>query len=160
MKKVLGKLADRKGFTLVETVFAVLLISVVVTSIFSLALTSRGASKKTGKRAQALFYSRQAMEKLKAYVTADTTLSIGPSSNWKFPGDTCSGCTGSPNCWALANCTHDISAMLPATCSSSVQICQAAPVSATLKYTVTAVPAGCTGSKCSKSVRFSVSWAE
>ncbi|MFA5140450.1 MAG: type II secretion system protein [Elusimicrobiota bacterium] len=154
-----------KGFTLVETLVAVLLIAIVVTSVFSLALTSKGASVKTGRREQALFYTRKAMEKLKAYVTGDETFAAAgpnyardPGRPWAIPEDACGGCGGAGQCWALdPTCTHDLTLMLPAKLRD-------APISMTLGYAVTNDPPGCvdrTGlSACRKEVRFTVNWSQ
>ena len=159
------RLNSRKGFTLVETLVAVLLIAIVVTSVFSLALTSKGASVKTGRREQALFYTRKAMEKLKAYVTGDQDFAAaGPnrardqSKPWAMPEDACGGCGGAGQCWALdPNCTHDLTQLLP-------QKLRDAPVTMTLGYVVTNDPAGCVDrvgpTPCRKQVRFTVNWEQ
>lgn len=87
----------RRGYTLVETLVAVMLISVVVTSVFSLVLTAKMGSRKTGKKAEALYYVQQYRELLKSYVTADPSLVGGPGvgpTGWNMPGDLC-------NCYAL-----------------------------------------------------------
>ena len=151
------------GFTLVETLIAVLLIAIVVTSVFSLALTTKGVSVKSGRREQALFFTRKAMEKLKAYVTGDETFAEAgpnyarnPGRPWAIPEDACTGCGGVGQCWALdPNCTHDLTLMLPTKFRSS-------HINMTLGYTVTNDPPGCvdrTGlTACRKEVRFSVNW--
>lgn len=159
------RLKSAKGFTLVETLVATLLIAIVVTSVFSLALTSKGASVKTGRREQALFYSRKAMEKLKAYVTGDQDFAAAgpnyaqnPSKPWAIAEDACTGCGGQGQCWALdPNCTHDLTLLLPTKLRD-------APVTMTLGYVVTNDPVGCvdrTGpTPCRKQVQFSVNWQQ
>lgn len=145
---------NRRGFTLVETLIAVLLISVVVTSVFSLALTSRVSSTKTQRRAVGLLYTRRAMEKVKAYVTADASAgmaaTVGAPANWKIAEDLCN--TGEANCasatcWALEACKHDVSPMLPAGLSDP-------PISMKLTYTVTNAAGG------AKKVNFQLTWDE
>lgn len=145
---------DCAGFTLVETLIAVLLISVVVTSVFSLALTAKISSVKTERRASGMFYVRRTTEKLKAYVTADktaaTAVAMGAPVNWKLPEDSCNSGLGTcpAVCWALDVCTHDVTAMLPAALS-------AAPINAKLAYTVSSA---C--DSCAKTVTFSYTWDE
>lgn len=146
---------DCRGFTLVETLIAVLLISVVVTSVFSLALTAKISSVKTERRASGMFYVRRTTEKLKAYVTADKTAAVaaamGAPVDWKLPEDACNsglGTCSAANCWALEICTHDVTAMLPAALSG-------APINAKLAYTVTSA---C--DSCAKTVTFSYTWDE
>ncbi len=141
------------GVTMVETLVAVLLMSVVVTSVFSLALSSRVAATKTSRKGIAGFYIRRAQEKLKPYVTADTTLGVeGPGGTgaaaWRLPEDACAGSYGNcpANCDALDVCTHDVTAMLPGGLTG-------APINMRMTYTVT--NAGTTGRK---KVAFDVSW--
>lgn len=133
--------AARRGYTLVETLIAMMLISVVVTSVFSLVLTARVGVKKSGKRGQAVFYLRQVMEGLKGFVTADTS-APGPN-NWVLPGDAC-------GCWALQAGNHNVTNFLPPSF-------RAAPTNGQLSYTVT--DANCGGQTC-KQVAFSISWVE
>lgn len=133
--------AARRGYTLVETLIAMMLISVVVTSVFSLVLTARMGVKKSGKRGQAIFYLRQVMEGLKGFVTADTS-APGPN-NWVLPGDTC-------GCYALQAGNHNVTNFLPPSF-------RAAPTNGQLSYVVT--DANCGGQTC-KQVSFSISWVE
>ena len=132
----------RGGYTLVEVLVAVMLIATVVTSVFSLVLTAKMGVKKTGRRAEAMFLSRQYMETLKSFVTADVT-QPGPFPGWVLPGDPC-------GCYALQNGIHVMTAALPTTFRS-------APVNGQLTYNVTDVPCG--ASTC-KSVTFNVSWQD
>lgn len=141
-RKAAGRRARRarRGYTLVETLVAVMLVSVVVTSVFSMVLTAKIGTKKTGRRAEAMYYARQYMEMLKAYVTADTT-AVGPTAGWVLPGDPC-------GCYALQNGVHTMTTNLPASFT-------APPVNGQLSYTVSDVPCG--AFTC-KSVSFNVSW--
>lgn len=130
----------RGGYTLVETLVAVMLVSVVVTSVFSLVLTAKIGTRKTGRRAEAMFLARAYMETLKSFVTADTS-QPGPFPGWVLPGDPCA-------CYALQNGVHTMTASLPLSFRS-------APVNGQLSYTVSDVPCG--AFTC-KSVVFNVSW--
>lgn len=163
LAKFFGFTRKRQGFTLVETLVAVLLIAIVVTSVFSLALSSKVASRKTGRRSEALYYTRVAMEKLKAYVTVQDPLANpsiatrGPNGGWSIPEDSCSGCgTAVGACWALQACQHDLTQLLPARLRNAPG--DSPPgVTMTLRYTVTDDPCG--GFTC-KQVQFQVQWAE
>jgi len=161
---VAGLRRNNKGFTLVETLISVLLISIVVISVFSVSLSSKVASKKTSRRAEALYYTRQAMEKLKAYVTVDPAsvdlaadplfAGIGPGGSWNIPDDKCEGCPGGQGqCWALdqtAGCVHDVTNLLP------VKLTQANPG---MKLTYLVADSPCDAGMCKK-VQFNVTWAE
>lgn len=106
--KIKKKLKSTAGFSLVETMIAVLLISVVVTSVFSLALTAKVTSVNTDRRSAALLAIAQAREKLKAYVTADRSAGVpSPNSNWRMKEDI----TGSG--YALSPGEHDVTLLLP-----------------------------------------------
>lgn len=135
----------RRGYTLVETLVAVMLISVVVTSVFSLVLTAKMGSRKTGRKAEALFYVQQYRELLKSYVTADTSVA-GPTPGWIIPGDSC-------GCYALqTGVQHNFTLQLPASFQA---------VGGQLFYTVTdvnciTIAPGVT--QCQKSVQFNVGW--
>ncbi len=126
---------------------AVLLIAVVVTSVFSLAFTSKTASIRTDRRAVALQGMTQVREKIKAYITDDRN-ATGPNTNWHMPEDACgSGCPA--NCHPLDVCEHDVSQFLPARYT-------AAPRNMTMTYTVTADAATDGGFK----VVFKTMWDE
>lgn len=135
--------AARRGYTLVETMIGMLLISVVVTSVFSLVLTARLTAKKSNRRGQAILYVRRAMESLRAYVTADPNMP-GPTPNWHIKGDTTAG-------WALGLGNHDISSWLP------TEFCAVDPANCKLTYVVSALPCG--SLTCSQ-VAFTVTWKE
>lgn len=117
--KLKGKIKDQDGFSLVETMIAVLLIAIVVTSVFSLAFTAKVSSIKTARRATALLAIRQAQEKLKAYVTADLSIKDPPNSNWRMPEDVCgpdgvtTEATCSAGCSAFDLCRHNVTLLIP-----------------------------------------------
>lgn len=135
------------GFTLIEILISVLLIAAVVTSIFPLLLTSKLQVVKSGRRGEALNYTRQAMETLKAFTTADPSYPTGPGSAaqpWTYPGEPCGGC------WALAPGVHDLTQTLPAAFRAS-------PVNGTLSYTVSDFACG---SRTCKQVQFTSNWSD
>lgn len=143
-------LVARRGYTLVETLIAVLLISIVVTSVFSLVLTARVASKKTERRGQAVYYERRVMEALKGFVTADTTGPPGPGNapnGWGLPGALPVGV------YALSVGVHDVSSWL------SPSFCAADPSPSKCALTYTVTPA-CGGPTCPTSVKVDVKWEE
>ncbi|MFH2204500.1 MAG: hypothetical protein ABIJ96_15400 [Elusimicrobiota bacterium] len=131
---------------------AVLLIAVVVTSVFSLALTSKISGVRTERRTAALLAIAQAREKIKAYVTDDQNIS-GPTAKWKIPEDEC-GPSGNyavgncpADCYALDVCQHNVTKLLPVRerDDSSIQM--------RLTYTVTKVGDG-------HKVIFNVTWQQ
>lgn len=126
------------GYTLVETMIAMLLVAMIVTSVFSMVLTAKVGATKTGTQAKAHFYARQQMEKLKAYVSADLS-AAGPTASWRFPGD-------SSGTYALQAGNHVVTSNLPSTLQSQGW---------TMSYTVT--DAAC-GTKICKRVQFTVGW--
>ncbi len=142
------------GFTLVETLVAILLMAVVVMSVFSIALTSRTAGKKTSRKAIAGIYTKTVEEKLKSYITGDLdSTTSGPNADWWIPGDACG------NCWALAPGAHDMTSILPAVCTPNQPICSGAPANATLTYTVVN-QGGCVEAGCRKRVEVKLDWTE
>lgn len=153
--------ADSKGYTLVEVMIGILLVAVVVTSVFSLVLTSQTTSKKSGRKAQGQYYMRQAMEQLKAYVTADSGDGIrgpqgvgtvgDPDGPWKFPGDS------HPGTALDSSGEHDITSMLPAEFRALFP-----DDDVKLTYQVTREPAGCdpTTPGCRKKAEFQMTWDE
>jgi prepilin-type N-terminal cleavage/methylation domain-containing protein len=134
-----------RGYTLVETMIAMLLVALVVTSIFSMVVTAKMGAKKSGNQAQAHFFARQQMEKLKSYVSADLS-APGPRgsggtapANWVFPGDASGG-------YALQAGNHDVTSNLPASLRS---------LGWTMSYTVTDTTCG---TKTCKKVDVNVGW--
>lgn len=131
-----------RGYTLVEVVVAMLLMAIMVSSVFSLALSSRQAGGKSERRMEAARITKEVTGLLKNYVTGDptTTLIAGPNANnpantWSLDDptrvppvtDTCT--CGGPNPYALAPGTHTIAGLLPLWFSGP-------PYNATLKYYV------------------------
>jgi prepilin-type N-terminal cleavage/methylation domain-containing protein len=85
-----------KGFTLVEVIVAVLITAVMVSSVFSISLSSRRGNLRADHKLIAAQATRQLSATLQNYVTADNTVatSIGgqagfqaPGGTWQFPGD-------------------------------------------------------------------------
>ncbi|MBI4056701.1 MAG: type II secretion system protein [Elusimicrobia bacterium] len=142
-----------RGYTLIEMVMALFITGIVVTAVFSVVLSARATTNKGGRREAAFFYTRQAMDRLKAYVTADPT-AAGPGGVgvWTLPGDSCGGCT-----WALQTGDHDLTSWLPP-CGVGVPLCNGAPISAVLTYRVEAIDFG--GGIFGSSVTFSMTWNE
>jgi len=134
----------RSGYTLVETLIAILLVAMVVTSTFSMVLTARMGFAKAGFRGRAYFHAKRAMERVRAYVASDTSASIpAPNSQFRMPGDTC-------NCYALQAGSHDITSTLPDDFRN-------APVNGRLVYNVSNVACG---TQTCKRVDFTVTWDE
>jgi len=132
---------------MVEVMIGILLVAVIVTSVFSLSLTARITARKSGRRAKGLYYTRQAMEKLKAYVTADTSVTGRlPAANWRYPGD-------ASGTYALANGAHDISSTLPPSFTSQL-------TGVELKYTVSDHVCRPAGRPQCKKVVFEIRWDE
>jgi len=129
---------EEDGYTLVETMIAMLLVASIVTSVFSMVLTAKVASVKTGNQGKAHYYARQQAEKLKSYVSADLT-APGPTAGWLYPGD-------ASGLYALDPGVHNVTSNLPANLRS---------LGWSMSYTVT--NASC-GAKTCKQVQFSVGW--
>lgn len=131
-----------RGYTLIEVVVAMLLMALMVSSVLSIALSSRQSGGKSQRRAEAARITRELTGLLKNYVTGDPTTSLisGPNANnpvnsWSLDDETkmppvFDNCTcGGPNVYALAPGTHTITGLLPGWLA-------AAPYNATLKYYV------------------------
>lgn len=131
-----------RGYTLVEVVVAMLLMAIMVSSVLSLALSSRQAGGKSDRRMEAARVSRELTGLLKNYVTGDPTTNLiaGPNANnpvnsWSLDDNTrvppiSDSCTcGGPNVYALAPGTHTITGFLPGWFAAT-------PYNATLKYYV------------------------
>jgi len=117
--------ASEEGYTLVEVMVAMLLTSIMVTSVFSVALTVKTGGGKGESKMKAAAMTRQISAILKNYVTAETgsastALIPGPcggaANNWSM---TCNGITdncplGGSACYALDPGTHTLSGVNPA----------------------------------------------
>lgn len=102
------KADSSRGFSLLEIVIAMLILSVVVAGIFSLFITSTKFINEAGHRLQAINYARMVAENLKVYVSADpdtpsgagTALGNGTHDNYTdsgitlLPRDAIVGATG------------------------------------------------------------------
>lgn len=106
---------------------AMLLTSIMVTSVFSVALTVKTGGSKSERKLKAAAGARQVSALLKNFVTGEpgtsSTLNgagtiagpnLGSANNWSMTGngitDSCPG--GGSNCYALANGTHTLSGVL------------------------------------------------
>ncbi|MCM2303241.1 MAG: prepilin-type N-terminal cleavage/methylation domain-containing protein [Elusimicrobia bacterium] len=111
------------GYTLVEVMVAMLLTSIMVTSVFSVALTVKTGGNKGESKIKAAAGARMVAALLKNYVTAEagtasTTLIPGPcqgaANNWSISCngivDACPG--GGSNCYALAQGTHTLTGVM------------------------------------------------
>ena len=133
--------ASEEGYTLVEVMVAMLLTSIMVTSVFSVALTVKTGGSKGESKLKAAAMTRQISAVLKNYVTAETgtasTFTIpgpcgGAANNWSL---TCNGIVdscplGGSACYALADGTHTLSGVNP--------VFEGAPWFAVTKYYVNA----------------------
>jgi prepilin-type N-terminal cleavage/methylation domain-containing protein len=114
-----------KGYTLVEVMVAMLLCSIMVTSIFSVVLTVKTGGSKGESKIRASAGARQIAALLKNFVTAEagTASTVAPNipgpcvgavNNWSI---TCNGVTdacpgGGSNCYALAPGTHTLTGVM------------------------------------------------
>lgn len=142
IKPIPGSRASaRGGYTLVEVVVAILLTSVMVTSIFSVALTVKTGGNKGDRKIRATAGARLITTQLRNYVTGDplTVLVPGPNASnganrWSIngaPGYNGVGIIDSQgNAYALAPNSHTLTNVLPATF-------EAAPFNARVIYFVT-----------------------
>ncbi len=138
----------KKGYTLVETMVAMLLVATITTSVFSLVLSAKVGAKQTTNRSIAHYHARQQAERLKAYVSADLTVN-GPNANtWNFPNDA-SGLT------ALAPGTHDVTTALPAKLQALGWTMQYVVTNQTCGIMVCDTPGD---ESCCKAVNFTVGW--
>jgi prepilin-type N-terminal cleavage/methylation domain-containing protein len=103
----------RRGYTLVEVVVAMLLAAVMITSVFTVALSNKRSNLKQDSQAMAQASSQSVLKMLSAYVTADWTQSVVPGPNsrgtnsWSLDGDDYEDVTR-PGAWALAPGSHTI----------------------------------------------------
>jgi len=113
------------GYTLVEVMVAMLLCSIMVTSIFSVALTVKTGGSKSESKIRASAGARQIAALLKNYVTAESGTAstvapnipgpcVGAANNWSM---TCNGVVdacpgGGSSCYALALGTHTLTGVM------------------------------------------------
>ena len=122
-----------KGYTLVEVMVAMLLTSIMVTSVFSVALTVKTGGSKGERKIKAAAGARQIAAQLKNYVTGDptTTTIPGPGSglnSWSMDSGGVDD-TSCVNCYALTAGSHTLTGVLPASF-------EAAPFNARVIYFV------------------------
>lgn len=128
------------GYTLIEVMVAMLLTSVMVTSVFSVALTVKTGGNKGERKMKAAAGARLVASQLKNFVTGDpaNTVIPGPgtgTNKWSMTGGTvtdacaCTACAA--NCYALAPGSHTLTGILNATF-------EGAPFNARVIYFVTA----------------------
>ena len=89
----LDRPAARAGFSLVEVVIAILLTAVIVTSVFSVALTSKTGNITAERRLKAAVGTRQVSSMLRTYVTGDQ---VDSGMNLPGPGSP-------PNTWSMTS---------------------------------------------------------
>lgn len=140
------------GFSLTETLIAVLLIATVVSGVFSVSLSSQTMGIKTTERARMQQEVMKVMEQIKAYVNAGDFNAPGPTpappgqAQWRIPG------VVHPGGWALGEgAWHDVTVLLPPEMRNPPPNGRGA----TLRYFVTRDPN--TGGR---SVRFEARWAD
>ena len=112
-----------------------LLTSVMVTSVFSVALTAKTGGAKGERKIKAAAGARQVAAQLRNYITADETASgafAGPgvgANSWSMDSGGVDD-TSCANCYALSAGTHTLTGILPAGF-------EAAPYNARVIYHVT-----------------------
>lgn len=151
------------GYTLVEVVIAMLLTSIMVSSVFSVALTAKTSGGKAERRLAATQVNRQMTGMLRNFVSADNTATSLPGPNtgtnrWSMdnasvvPPIDDTSCT---DCYALDPGSHTVTGILPSWFAAQ-------PYNATLVYFV----GGTTGlsqpmsDTASPSVNVTVDWTE
>ena len=166
------------GYTLVEVVVAMLITAVIVTSVFSAAVTAKSGTGKNDRRLLASQAARNLSATLKLYVTGcscDFTTGVcdaascadipGPNpgnaanafsltDDTKTPPihDSCdSSCSGGANCYALKLGAHCVTGLLPGWF-------EAAPYNARVRYTVT--QSGVVEGRVVPQVTLDVQWQE
>lgn len=118
-----------KGFTLLEILVSILLTAVMVSSVFSIALTAKRGGGRTDRKMIASQGSRELTAMLRLYVTANPNeANWGPNAgNWTLdsggindcgdlgasPPTDCPGTDNCPGCYALEKGSHVLSGFLP-----------------------------------------------
>ena len=151
------------GYTLVEVVIAMLLTSIMVSSVFSVALTAKQSGGKAERRLMATQVNRQMTGMLRNFVTADNSASSLPGPNagvnrWSMDNAAATppiNDTSCLNCYALDPGSHTVTGILPSWFAGP-------PFNATLEYyvagTVAANPP--LTATTSPSVNVTVNWTE
>jgi len=153
-----GDMKKRRGYTLVEIVVALLLSCVMISAVFTIALTAKQSTGVSERRQAAAQATQALLQNLKAYVADPNYVVSGDSdilgpcpagnarATWSL---NCRGITDSrgSNAWALADGNHGVTGILP-------PWFVAAPYGATLNYSVS--PGGFGGQQ--RQVSVTVSW--
>ncbi len=110
---------------MVEVMVAMLLTSIMVTSVFSVALTVKTGGSKGERKIKAAAGARQIAAQLKNYVTGDPTNTtiLGPgqgagAASWSMDSGTVDD-TSCMNCYALTAGSHTLTGVLPASFEAS-----------------------------------------
>ncbi len=107
------------GSTFLEVVIAMLLVAVMASSVFSVALTAMSGGGQTMREFVADQASRQLSQTLKNYVTGDNTSTWirgpgGGANAWSMDNPTAGiNDTSCVNCYALSDGTHTITGYMP-----------------------------------------------
>lgn len=145
------------GFSLTEVMIGILLTAIIVSSVFSVSLTTRRQIGLSDDKVQAGYFEHKLMEELKNYVTASLEPGAGPGPTagpgadptWSLVNDTCQPCSGnncgcagqnaagSAGCYALAPGAHDVTAMLPANIVADPSLANPKGLSMKMCYVVT-----------------------
>jgi prepilin-type N-terminal cleavage/methylation domain-containing protein len=101
-----------KGFTLIEVIVSVLITAVMVSSVFSVSLTSKRSNVRADRRLIAAQAARSLTSTLQSYVSADTAQVIipgpsGGSAPWELPSDT------NASNYALSGGSHTLQNIAP-----------------------------------------------
>ncbi len=148
-RRLLRRKIKNGGFTLVEVVIAMLLTAIIVSGVFSLALTIRSGNVQTDRKLIADQYARQLTSMLKSYVTADctgnpATTAMAPLnasgvhswslSNVEGPGGLISDSCGA-SCYALESGYHVLTNFIPPA-ASNAELNSGSPYNAKICYNV------------------------
>jgi len=116
---------SRGGHALVEVIISAVILAVASAAISSMLLSTYSTPHKSIVKHQMLLAERKLREELRAYVTADTSVTENAPGDppWHLPEDT--NCT---HCWALSEGDHNATLMIP----ESLRV----KYSAAMRYTV------------------------
>lgn len=128
-RKPLRRRRRSNGYTLVEVVIAMMLMAVMVSSVFSVVLSTKQSGGKSDRKLAASQASKEMTTMLKGFVSDPTARGLGepidgPNTNngvneWALddatqsPPITCAHGTLGPNHYALAAGTHTVTGVLP-----------------------------------------------